>query len=89
MFLNIKTRATIALGLLPLLALIGNTRGTIGAAVLTTSGTVTGHYAKNATRVSEYLGIRYAQAANGTLRFQPPVAYISSDHYAASSYVST
>ena len=58
----------------------------IGAPVNTTSGTVTGHPARNRTAVSEYLGIRYAQPATGNLRFQPPVAYHSNKAVAASDY---
>lgn len=49
----------------------------VGAPVKTTSGTVTGHPARNRTAVSEYLGIRYAHPATGSRRFQPPVAFHS------------
>ncbi|KAF7883051.1 hypothetical protein EAF00_011540 [Botryotinia globosa] len=54
--------------------------------VQTTSGTVIGHPARNKSDVVEFLGIRYAQATNSSLRFQPPVPFISSNTYKASHY---
>jgi hypothetical protein len=60
----------------------------VGASVVTTSGTVVGHAAKNRTGVSEYLGIRYALSADGARRFQPPVSLKSTSRYVASDYVS-
>lgn len=48
---------------------------TVGQTVHTSSGRVHGHAASVATDVSEYLGIPYAQAPVGKLRFQPPVRY--------------
>ncbi|KAK8910065.1 hypothetical protein ACHAPC_005434 [Botrytis cinerea] len=54
--------------------------------VQTTSGTVIGHPARNEIDVVEFLGIRYAQATNSSLRFQPPVPFVSSDTYKASHY---
>ncbi|KAF7922262.1 hypothetical protein EAE99_007442 [Botrytis elliptica] len=54
--------------------------------VQTTSGIVIGHPARNKSGVVEFLGIRYAQATNSSLRFQPPIPFISSDTYKASHY---
>lgn len=48
---------------------------TIGQTVQTSSGPVRGHAASHASNVSEYLGIPYALAPVGSLRFQPPVRY--------------
>lgn len=45
--------------------------------VQTTSGTVVGHPALNRTSVTEFLGIRYAEAPVGELRFAPPKKYIA------------
>ncbi|KAE9364161.1 alpha/beta-hydrolase, partial [Stipitochalara longipes BDJ] len=52
---------------------------TVSAQVKTSSGIVSGHAASNATGVSEYLGIPFAQPPIGNLRFQPPVALSSPD----------
>lgn len=57
------------------------------SSVRTTSGNVVGHPARNRTDVTEYLGVRYAEATSGTLRFQPPVAFKSSLTYEADEYV--
>ncbi|KAM7187259.1 carboxylesterase, partial [Rhypophila sp. PSN 637] len=46
-----------------------------GQPVSTTGGLVDGHLAPDATAVSEYLGIPYAEPPVGKLRFQPPVKY--------------
>jgi len=46
---------------------------TVGAQIQTSSGVVSGHPASNASGVSEYLGIPFAQPPVGKLRFQPPV----------------
>lgn len=51
---------------------------TVGQAVNTTSGLVHGHSAPNATEVSEYLGIPFAEPPIGNLRFAPPVRYYGS-----------
>ncbi|KAK2010867.1 carboxylesterase [Colletotrichum eremochloae] len=51
---------------------------TVGQPVQTTSGLVQGHAAGGAVRVSEYLGIPYAQPPIGTLRFQPPAKFTGS-----------
>lgn len=61
-------------------------RGNAIPGVQTTSGTVIGHPARNRSDVVEFLGIRYAQATNSSLRFQPPVPFISTDTYKASHY---
>jgi len=51
----------------------------IGQPVGTSSGLVTGHPAPNASQVSEYLGIPYAQPPVGELRFASPIAYVNRD----------
>ena len=51
---------------------------TIGQIVETSSGPVAGHAAPNYSEVSEYLGIPYAQAPVGDLRFAAPVKYTGS-----------
>lgn len=58
----------------------------VGTAVNTTSGLVVGHAASNATQVSEYLGIPFAQAPIGNLRFAPPVAYSGNRSIEASNF---
>lgn len=60
----------------------------VGAPVNTTSGVVWGHRAHNATDVSEYLGIPFAQPPVGPLRFAPPVRYTSNKVLNAHAYVS-
>jgi hypothetical protein len=45
------------------------------ATVETSSGTLIGHQASNKTQVTEFLGIRYAQAPVGELRFAAPMKY--------------
>jgi hypothetical protein len=62
---------------------------TVGAAVNTSSGLITGHGARNRTSVSEYLGIPYAQPPVGQLRFAAPQKFSSNTPLIASSYVST
>jgi hypothetical protein len=52
---------------------LGSSRRNVGAQVQTSSGVISGHAASNATGVSEYLGIPYAQPPVGNLRFYPPV----------------
>jgi hypothetical protein len=51
---------------------------TVGQIVETSSGAVAGHAATNYSEVSEYLGIPYAQAPVGDLRFAAPVKYTGS-----------
>jgi hypothetical protein len=58
--------------------------------VQTTSGIVVGHEASNRTDVTEFLGIRYAQAPIGNLRFAAPVPYVAPEGavFEASDWVS-
>lgn len=60
----------------------------VGQTVQTTSGPVDGHAASVASQVSEYLGIPYAQAPVGTLRFQPPVRYNGTKKLDGKNFVS-
>ncbi|KAI5358399.1 Putative carboxylesterase, type B, carboxylesterase type B, active, alpha/Beta hydrolase [Septoria linicola] len=53
--------------------------------IKTSSGFVQGHAALNRSSVVEYLGIKYAHPANGSLRFAPPEAYKSNTVIEASS----
>jgi hypothetical protein len=59
--------------------------------VSSSSGTIIGHPASNKQDVIEFLGIRYAQAPTGSLRFAPPKRYIAPEGtvYNASEYVCT
>jgi hypothetical protein len=61
----------------------------VGQEVETTSGKVKGHEAPwpAKSEVSEYLGIRYAQAPVGPLRFAAPQAYKSKDSINADKWV--
>ncbi|KAB8338713.1 hypothetical protein FH972_021658 [Carpinus fangiana] len=59
---------------------------TVGAPVNTTSGRVIGHAAPNATQVSEYLGIPFAQPPVGQLRFAPPLAYSGTEDFHADKF---
>jgi hypothetical protein len=61
---------------------------TVGQVVETSSGAVSGHAASNATGVSEYLGIPFAQPPVGDLRFAAPVTYNGSEAINGSSFVS-
>lgn len=60
----------------------------VGATVKTSSGAITGHAARNCTRVSEYLGIPYAKPPLGDLRFAAPQSYASSNLLNAATFVS-
>jgi len=60
----------------------------VGQIVRTTSGPVQGHAAANASDVSEYLGIPYAQPPVGNLRFQPPVRFNGTKAINGSTFVS-
>ena len=59
----------------------------IGQIVHTSSGPVIGHAAPNATEVSEYLGIRYAQPPLGSLRYAAPLPYTGNAAINASAFV--
>ena len=59
----------------------------VGQIVETSSGAVTGHAATNHPEVSEYLGIPYAQAPVGDLRFAAPVKYAGSSMLNGSVFV--
>ena len=56
----------------------------------TTNGLVVGHQAANRTSVVEFLGIRYAEAPTGALRFGPPKRFAAppGTTYEASKWVS-
>jgi hypothetical protein len=56
----------------------GQANFTVGKIVETSSGPVAGHAAPTAPEVSEYLGIPYAQAPVGDLRFAAPVKFAGS-----------
>ncbi|KAK4928989.1 hypothetical protein LTR28_011816, partial [Elasticomyces elasticus] len=74
-------------GFLLLLSLAtAHRRPNVGATVNTTSGLVTGHPARNRTRVSEYLGIPYAQPPLGPLRFAAPQKFASAQPFNASAF---
>lgn len=62
---------------------------TVGQTVKTYSGSVTGHAAANDSTVSEYLGIPYAQAPVGLLRWAPPLPYFNTAAINGSSFVSS
>ena len=62
---------------------------TIGQTVQTSSGPVIGHAAPNATEVSEYLQIRYAQPPLGNLRYAAPLPYNGTATINASAFVCT
>ncbi|EER24802.1 cholinesterase, putative [Coccidioides posadasii C735 delta SOWgp] len=57
--------------------------------VNTTNGLITGHPAPFASGVKEFLGIPYAKAPVGQLRFKPPQRYVGNEPYVASNFVST
>lgn len=46
-------------------------------AVNTTSGIIVGHAAPKRSEVAQFLGIRYAEAPVGPLRFAPPKRYLA------------
>ena len=60
---------------------------TVGQIVETSSGAVTGHAATKYSKVSEYLGIPYAQAPVGDLRFAAPVKFAGSSMLNGSAFV--
>lgn len=55
--------------------------------VNTTNGPITGHPAKTASTVHEFLGIPYAQPPVGKLRFMPPQRYAGDQPFVASNFV--
>lgn len=59
--------------------------------VQTTSGTIIGHQASVKTDVTEFLGIRYAEAPIGNLRFAAPKTYVAPEGvvFEASQWVKT
>lgn len=59
----------------------------VGQGVQTSSGLIVGHAAKTATEVSEYLGIPFAQAPVGDLRFAAPQPYTGNCTITAANYV--
>src|ERR1700760_1193842 len=65
----------------------GQRRWSVGQPVKTTSGTIVGHPASGSPEVSEYLGIRFAEAAVGQLRFAAPKPFFSNGTFVASTYV--
>lgn len=65
-----------------------NDNWTVGQTVRTTSGPVQGHAAPDASQVSEYLGIPFAQPPTGSLRFEPPLAFNGSSAINGTDYVS-
>lgn len=69
------------------LQITGRTAWDIGQTVQTTSGPVSGHAASNATEVSEYLGIPFAQPPVGNLRFAPPQKYSGTSPINGTNYV--
>lgn len=78
--------ARIAAGLL-LSALGASAQGfTVGQAVTTTSGLVQGHGAAVLTDVSEYLGIPFAQAPVGNLRFAAPQRFVGNGTISGETY---
>jgi len=60
----------------------------VGQTVVTSSGAVSGHAAARYAEVSEYLGIPYAKAPVGDLRFAAPVKYTGSSSLNGSVFVS-
>lgn len=60
---------------------------TVGQIVKTSSGPIAGHAAPKAPKVSEYLGIPYAQAPIGDLRFAAPVKFAGSSLINGSVFV--
>jgi cholinesterase len=60
---------------------------TVGQTVSTTSGPVTGHAAANQGQVSEYLGIPFARAPVGDLRWEAPVVFNGTTEISGASFV--
>lgn len=53
----------------------------------TENGPITGHPAKHASDVNEFLGIPFAKPPVGNLRFEPPQLYTEKKPYTASDFV--
>ena len=66
---------------------IGARGWTVGQTVSTTSGPVTGHAATNQGQVSEYLGIPFARAPVGDLRWEAPVVFNGTTEISGASFV--
>ena len=60
---------------------------TVGQRVQTSSGPVSGQAAANESEVSQYLGIPFAQAPTGNLRFAPPIQFNGTELIDGSSFV--
>jgi cholinesterase len=60
---------------------------TVGQAVNTTSGLVTGKGSKYHPQVSEYLGIRFGESTQGKNRFMQPKRYYGKGPMAATKFV--
>ena len=60
----------------------------VGDPINTTSGRIIGHASPLASGVSEYLGIPFAQPANGNLRWAPPQRYSDSGDISGANFVS-
>lgn len=86
---------SIALSLIPSVKVYANGEEgewKVGQIVETTSGRVEGHSSVLVPSVSEYLGIRYAMAATGPLRFAAPQAYkgdTNESPFVANNFVTT
>ena len=65
----------------------GHPHNHVGDPVVTSSGLIEGHAAPRRPAVSEYLGIPYASAPIGDLRFAAPVAYDANGTIHATAYV--
>ncbi len=79
--------------LFPILAIANllsprSTESLSGITVQTANGPIVGHQASNRSKVSEYLGIPYAQPPIGPLRFAAPQRYGASETFVASKFVS-
>jgi hypothetical protein len=63
-----------------IVSFVGTTAGSLlsqSSRAQTGSGTWIGHQATNKTRVTEFLGIRYAEAPVGELRFAAPKKHVA------------
>ncbi|KAG9663134.1 cholinesterase, partial [Aureobasidium melanogenum] len=83
---RILFRLLAALLSLNIVIAVSHNRSIVGSPVNTTSGLIIGHASKNRSKVSEYLGIPYAQPPLGQLRFAAPRNYSSINIFNASSF---